>query len=50
MKSYTTNKKHCKEIKSLITVSKDKSGFKAVCNDCNLSVLGKREVTDFLIK
>lgn len=49
MARITTNKKHCKNYKSLITVENKKGKYMATCNDCNYVVQGKKEVTEFLI-
>jgi len=48
-KSYSTNKKCCKEHKSLISVKQINQSFETECNDCGKKTKGEKEVTAFLL-
>jgi len=48
-KSYSTNKKCCKEHKSLISVKQINESFETECNDCGKKIKGEKEVTTFLL-
>lgn len=48
-KSYSTGKKCCKEHKSLITIKQIGNSFETECHDCGNKIIGKTQVTNFIL-